>query len=142
MYFSDRQSQVGNINANPQNVNPYSTQGRIDVGGPDYGARLNQLFGASGILTLAYGQHADRFVTQPTGRGVVQMIDITTHRRTRRLPDYFGGFGMVLGPVANNTLAARRTPATTPATSATTSSRSAATTRRSRPRERRYYTGA
>ena len=52
----------------PAELQPAPDQGRIDVGGPDYGARLNQLFGASGILTLSYGQHSDRFATQPRPR--------------------------------------------------------------------------
>jgi len=101
VYFSDRQSQVGTISTNPQSANPLQTQGRIDVGGPDYGARLNQLFGASGILTLSYGQHADRFATQPQGREVVQLIDLTSIV-DQGYPDYFGGFGSVFGPVSNN----------------------------------------
>ncbi len=101
VYFSDRQSLVGNINPNPQSANPYANFGRMDVGGPDYGARLNQLFGASGILTLSYGQHADRFATQPNGREVVQLIDLTSVV-DQGYPDYFGGFGQIFGPVANN----------------------------------------
>jgi outer membrane receptor protein involved in Fe transport len=102
VYFSDRQSQVGNINVNPQSDNANANFGRLDLGGPDYGARLNQLFGAAGILTLSYGQHADRFVTSPTGRDVAQTIDITSITDTG-VPDYYGGFGQVFGPVANNT---------------------------------------
>ena len=101
VYFSDRQSLVGNINPNPQSANPYANFGRMDVGGPDYGARLNQLFGASGILTLSYGQHSDRFATQPNGRDVVQLIDLTSVV-DQGYPDYFGGFGQVFGPVSNN----------------------------------------
>ena len=101
VYFSDRQSLVGTINPNPQSANPYANTGRMDVGGPDYGARLNQLFGASGILTLSYGQHADRFATQPSGRGVSQTVDLTSIV-DQGYPDYFGGFGQVFGPVANN----------------------------------------
>ncbi len=101
VYFADRQSQVGTISTNPQSTNPFQTQGRIDVGGPDYGARLNQLFGASGILTLSYGQHSDRYATQPSGRTVPQLIDLTSIV-DQGYPDYFGGFGSVFGPVANN----------------------------------------
>ena len=101
VYFSDRQSQVGNINANPQADNTLANRGRIDVGGPDYGARLNQLFGASGILTLSYGQHSDRFATQPNGRNVQQIIDITSIA-DQGYPDYYGGYGQVFGPIANN----------------------------------------
>ncbi len=102
VYFSDRQSQVGTIATNPQSFNPNATQGRIDVGGPDYGARLNQLFGASGILTLAYGQHADRYQIKPTGLDVAQIIDQTTAPTDFGAFDYIGGYGGVFGTVSNN----------------------------------------
>ncbi len=97
VYFSDRQSTTGTISANPQSFNPLATQGRLDVGGPDYGARLNQLFGSSGILTLAYGQHSDRFETKPEGPDVAQLRD-----RTLTPFSYYGGYGQVFGPVVNN----------------------------------------
>ena len=97
VYFSDRQSTTGTISANPQSFNPNVTQGRIDVGGPDYGARLNQLFGASGILTLAYGQHSDRFNTKPEGQDISQIRD-----RTLTPFSYYNGYGEVFGPVVNN----------------------------------------
>src|SRR5262249_17884739 len=90
------------IATNPQSFNPNATQGRIDVGGPDYGARLNQLFGSSGILTLAYGQHADRFVAKPQGVDVAQTIDLTTAVTNPGVFDYFGGYGQVFGPTSNN----------------------------------------
>ena len=97
VYFSDRQSTTGTISGNPQSFNPNATQGRIDVGGPDYGARLNQLFGASGILTLAYGQHSDRFKTKPDGPDVPQLLD-----RTLTPFNVYGGYGVVFGPIVNN----------------------------------------
>ena len=97
VYFSDRQSTTGTISANPQSFNPFATQGRVDVGGPDYGARLNQLFGSSGILTLAYGQHSDRYETKPTGLGVPVLRD-----RTLSPFSYYGGFGEIFGSVNNN----------------------------------------
>jgi Carboxypeptidase regulatory-like domain/TonB dependent receptor/TonB-dependent Receptor Plug Domain len=102
VYFSDKESQVGTISTNPQSFNPFATQGRIDDGGPDYGARLNQLFGASGILTLSYGQHADRYITQPEGKTVAQTIDLTTQVTTPGINGYSGGFGYVFGPTQNN----------------------------------------
>ncbi|HYX20290.1 MAG TPA: TonB-dependent receptor, partial [Thermoanaerobaculia bacterium] len=97
VYFSDRQSTTGTISANPQSFNPFATQGRLDVGGPDYGARLNQLFGSTGILALSYGQHSDRFETKPEGPDVPQLRD-----RTLTPFSYYGGFGQVFGPVVNN----------------------------------------
>ena len=42
-----------------------SYNGRLDTGGPDYGARLNQLFGSFGIFTFQYAQHKDRYDTKP-----------------------------------------------------------------------------
>ena len=97
VYFSDRQSTTGTISANPQSFNPFATQGRVDVGGPDYGARLNQLFGSSGILTLSYGQHSDRFETKPEGLDVAQLRD-----RTLTPFSYYGGYGEIFGSVNNN----------------------------------------
>ncbi len=102
VYFSDRESQVGRINPNPQSVNPTSYNGRIDVGGPDYGARLNQLFGANGILTLSYGQHSDRYETKPTGLGDVAVIDTTTAVSNPGVNNYTGGYGFISGYAQNN----------------------------------------
>ena len=101
VYFSDRQSQIQTI-ATPQGFNPNSYQGRIDVGGPDYGARLNQLFGSSGILTLAYGQHSDRYQTKPAGQDVVRVTDFTPGVLDPGAYEIFGGFGNVFGPTVNN----------------------------------------
>jgi outer membrane receptor protein involved in Fe transport len=101
VYFSDRQSQVGTIAANPQSLDPIATDGRIDVGGPDYGARLNQLFGSSGILTLAYGQHSDRYQYKLLGKNVPQTIDLTSSV-TQNYPDYYGGYGLIFGSIYNN----------------------------------------
>ncbi len=97
VYFSDAQSTTGTIAANPQSFNPLATQGRIDVGGPDYGARLNQLFGASGILTLAYGQHADRYEAKPSGKEVPVLRD-----RTLTPFSFYGGYGEIFGSINNN----------------------------------------
>ena len=47
--FSDAQTQDGALKV-PSTLDPTSYLGRQDVGGPDYGARLNQLFGSSGHL--------------------------------------------------------------------------------------------
>ncbi|HTY43060.1 MAG TPA: TonB-dependent receptor [Thermoanaerobaculia bacterium] len=100
VYFSDRQSQVGTVWANPQSFDPFVYDGRIDVGGPDYGARLNQLFGAGGLLTLAYGQHADRYETKPKGPGVAY-VDQTTVASSG-YANVFGGYGSVFGATQNN----------------------------------------
>jgi len=106
-YFSDTQSQVGTISV-PEGPNPLSYSGRIDTGGPDYAARLNQLFGSFGIATFQYSQHKDRFQTKPNGQDVPTLLDytptafidpVTGQAGTR---ETLGGFGQVFGPVSNN----------------------------------------
>jgi hypothetical protein len=98
--FSDAQTQEGQINI-PTNLNPITYNGRRDTGGPDYGARLNQLFGSFGILTLQYAQHKDRYTTIPTFVDLPQLLDYTgsaggTTSVARN------GFGQVFGPTVNN----------------------------------------
>jgi hypothetical protein len=108
VYFSDRQSQQGRISPNPQSVDPASYNGGIYSGGPDYGARLNQLFGSSGILTLAYGQHSDRYEIKPIGGAAgnpVQVRDVTTTVNDPGNPgvvNYSGGYGNIAGYAQNN----------------------------------------
>ncbi|HTY41871.1 MAG TPA: TonB-dependent receptor [Thermoanaerobaculia bacterium] len=102
VYFSDRESQTGRINPNPQSVNPLSYNGRIDIGGPDYGARLNQLFGSSGIATISYGQHSDRYETKPNGLDTPQTIDLTTAVTNPGVFNYTGGYGNIAGYAQNN----------------------------------------
>jgi hypothetical protein len=103
--FSDSQTQEGQI-AIPTGLSPFQFNGRRDTGGPDYGARLNQLFGSFGILTLQYAQHKDRFVTKPFGADVAQVRDYTAAGSAD--PNYgvtfatLGGFGQVFGPTVNN----------------------------------------
>ncbi len=58
---------------------------------------MNQLFGASGILTLSYGQHSDRFNTKPEGKEIPTLRD-----RTLTPFNYYGGYGQIFGPVVNN----------------------------------------
>jgi hypothetical protein len=101
VYFSDRQSQTQTIST-PQSFSPVSYQGRIDVGGPDYGARLNQLFGSSGILTLAYGQHSDRYQIKPEGQDIVRVTDFTPGVLDPGAYEIFGGAGNIFGPTVNN----------------------------------------
>ena len=100
-YFSDRETESGAIRV-PQSVNPTSYDGRVDTGGPDYGARLNQLFGATGILMLQYGHHAERFETKPVGLGEQGVFDYTPLAFGGSALDYYGGYGLVFGPYNNN----------------------------------------
>ncbi len=98
--FSDSQTQLGVINV-PTNLNPITYAGRRDTGGPDYAARLNQLFGSFGILTLQYAQHKDRFITKPDQVNLQQLLDYTTSVGGTSFVA-LGGFGSVFGPTVNN----------------------------------------
>ncbi len=98
--FSDSQTQTGAITV-PTSTDQFSYNGRIDTGGPDYAARLNQLFGSVGIFTFQYAKHQDRFNTKPFGIDNIAITDFT--------PTAFGGqaivyngFGNVFGPTTNN----------------------------------------
>ncbi len=111
--FSDAQqlngalAQFGTI-APPNGPNPFSYNGRQDTGGPDYGARLNQLFGSFGIFTFQYAQHKDRYNTKPQGLDVPSVRDYTTSVDPSNGQidgvnfSAVGGFGNVFGPTLNN----------------------------------------
>ena len=128
----------------PTSLNPISYAGRRDTGGPDYAARLNQLFGSFGIFTFQYAQHKDRYNTKPDG------LDTAAASRLHGLPTRRPADGVPRGRRAASAASSAR-PSTTPPrvrpstrrsrrTWATTRSRSAATTRttpRSAPRTTR-----
>ncbi len=106
--FSDAQTQEGAlVNAGcgvcpvPSTLDPTSYSGRQDVGSPDYGARLNQLFGSFGIFTFQYAQHRDRYKTTPEGFENPQVRDYTQSPTGRTYVAY-GGLGSVFGPTRNN----------------------------------------
>ena len=94
--FADPQTNTGALLV-PQGSNPFSYNGRRDVGGTDWAGRINQLFGSFGILTAQYSYHKDRFVTKPDGLDVARIDDTTTSPTT-----VAGGFGQVFGPTINN----------------------------------------
>jgi outer membrane receptor protein involved in Fe transport len=100
-YFSDAQTQLGVIFPPPTSLDPTTYAGRRDTGSPDYGARLNQLFGTSGLLTLQYGRHSDRYASSPVDANLPGIFDYTVS------PDgsFFsstGGAGEVDGANDNN----------------------------------------
>jgi outer membrane receptor protein involved in Fe transport len=99
--FTDAETQLGVISPPPTSLVPTSYAGRIDTGGPDYGARLNQLFGSFGILTLQYAQHADRYATIPIDANLPQISDFTLSPTGVDSVDS-GGYGQVLGATQNN----------------------------------------
>jgi len=94
--FADPQVNTGALLV-PAGTNPFSYNGRRDVGGTDFAGRVNQLFGSFGILTAQYSQHKDRFETKPDGLDVARIDDTTTIPTTVQ-----GGFGQVFGPTINN----------------------------------------
>jgi outer membrane receptor protein involved in Fe transport len=100
--FSDSQTQEGLLFPRiPTNLNPVTNTGRRDTGGPDYAARLNQLFGSFGIFTFQYAQHKDRYTTKPFGLEVPQIRDFTVSANGTSSAAS-GGFGSVFGPTVNN----------------------------------------
>ncbi len=100
--FSDAQTQLGAI-AFPTSTSPFQYNGRRDTGGPDYAARLNQLFGSFGIFTFQYAQHKDRYNTKPQGLDVPAVRDYTEDPNGVFFVGAAGsGFGNVFGPTVNN----------------------------------------
>ena len=97
---SDAQTQDGALKV-PSTLDPISYLGRQKVGGPDYGARLNQLFGSSGIFTFQYSQHRDRYATTPEGAENPRILDFT-QSPTGSTSIAYGGFGLVYGTLRNN----------------------------------------
>ena len=98
--FSDAQTQDGALKV-PSTLDPTSYLGRQEIGGPDYGARLNQLFGSFGIFTFQYSQHRDRYATTPVGAETPRVSDYT-QSPTGATAVAYGGFGSVNGPTQNN----------------------------------------
>jgi outer membrane receptor protein involved in Fe transport len=124
-YFSDTQTQTGALTTPsnfmtgfvtggvPNSLVSTTYAGRRDTGGPDYGARLNQLFGSFGIFTFQYAKHSDRYSTKPDGIDLAGFRDYTAtgcppviEPATTGCGVNFtsgGGFGQIFGPTVNNT---------------------------------------
>ncbi|HXM79752.1 MAG TPA: TonB-dependent receptor, partial [Thermoanaerobaculia bacterium] len=116
--FSDPSVIAGAANADPRQArvtqissfDPRTWESRRDVGGLDLGARLNQLFGSVGLVTLQASQHKDRFQLTPSGAGSgIRTDDLTCSGGTAAIPcnppttpTTTGGFGEIFGPTANN----------------------------------------
>ncbi len=101
--FSDSQTQEGVLFPRiPTSLNPVTNNGRRDTGGPDYAARLNQLFGSFGIFTFQYAQHKDRYTTKPFGLDVPAAPGLHRVSHAASRPRSSGGFGSVFGPTVNN----------------------------------------
>ena len=75
--LADPEKVSGAINL-PASTNPLSYSGNRYVGARDYAARLNQLFGSFGILTLQYSRHNDRYQTKvPQEADLPRVTDAT-----------------------------------------------------------------
>ena len=128
--FSDAQTQIGAI-AFPTSSSPFQYNGRRDTGGPDYAARLNQLFGSFGIFTFQYSQHKDRYNTKPSAWMFLASAT------TPRIPTACFSSGprtaasaASSAPRSTTPRSVRGSPVRSRPTWATTRSRSAATTRK------------
>jgi outer membrane receptor protein involved in Fe transport len=93
------------------NPDPSTWGSDLDIGGTDYGVRLNQLFGSTGLLSLQGSRHYDRYQTVPSGAGSgVRIEDWTCQGGTPTDPcdqpvepnGAEGGFGSVSGYIRNN----------------------------------------
>jgi outer membrane receptor protein involved in Fe transport len=93
------------------NPDPATWESKLNVGGTDYSLRLNQLFGASGLLTVQGARHYDRYQLSPSGAGdAPRLEDFTCAGGTPDNPcdiptsanSATGGFGLVQGYRQNN----------------------------------------
>jgi len=75
-------------------------------GGNDYSGQFIQVFGSTGVLTLQYGRHEDRFATKPFEIDKPLLIDETPSESPDPpqpgAPVNTGGWGLVFGPISNN----------------------------------------
>ncbi|HEY3204374.1 MAG TPA: TonB-dependent receptor [Thermoanaerobaculia bacterium] len=93
------------------NTDPSTWQSTLEIGGADYGLRVNQLFGSRGLLTIQGSHHKDRYHTIPSGAGAgIRQEDWTCAGGTPDNPctqpnepnTATGGFGYVTGFIRNN----------------------------------------
>jgi outer membrane receptor protein involved in Fe transport len=107
--FSDAQTQLGALQE-PSSLDALSYAGRLDLGSPDYGARLSQLFGSFGIFTFQYARHQDRYHLTPDGYATASVCDFTVSPNGTYCatdipptnPGYPSGYGYVSGTQQNN----------------------------------------
>ena len=114
--FSDPTSNAGAGAADPRlghggyvpdpinNPNPTTWYSTRYVGGTDFGLRLTQLLGSSGMLTFQGGRHEDRF--DLTAPDLVRTADYSCDFQSPDLPCppetpvyETGGFGLIFGPL-------------------------------------------
>jgi len=97
--LADPEKVSGALNI-PLSASPLTYSGNRYLGGRDYAARLNQLFGSFGILTLQYSRHNDRHETKvPEEADLPRVTDATVPG----INVAAGGFGNILGFLLNHT---------------------------------------
>jgi outer membrane receptor protein involved in Fe transport len=99
--FSDYQTHLGVLSPPPTSLDVTSYGGRRDEGGPDYAARLSQLFGSFGIFNFLYARHTDRYATIPINKDLPAIFDYTSSD-TGVDSVKTGGLGSIHGPSYNN----------------------------------------
>lgn len=73
-------------------------------GGQDYTGQFTQIFGSSGVLSVQYGRHQDRFSTKPLEITQSLLVDNAPAENPsiNGAPVNTGGWGLVFGPISNN----------------------------------------
>lgn len=89
--FADPEKKSGAVNL-PSSTAPATYTANRYVGGQDYAARLNQLIGSLGILTLQYSRHSDRFETKIPAEAEQPRV---TDRTVPGVAALSGGFGNI-----------------------------------------------
>jgi hypothetical protein len=101
----------GNFVIDVTSDDPRTWLSRRDIGGLDWGVRLNQLIGSVGLVQLQVAEHKDRYQTKPSGIGAgIRYDDFTCTGGTQTLPcvqpasanETTGGFGSLRGYRSNN----------------------------------------
>ena len=96
------------------NPDPGTWESTRTIGGTDFGLRLNQLFGSSGLLTLQAARHQDRYALTPSGPGLQTRLEDWTCPNGTGTPDQpcdipgqpnfvQGGLGFIGGPRNHST---------------------------------------
>ncbi|MEX1246338.1 MAG: TonB-dependent receptor [Thermoanaerobaculia bacterium] len=114
--FADPTTNAGASLADPRlggqpisNPAPGTWESTRTIGGTDFGLRLNQLFGSSGLLTLQAARHQEKYALVPSGPGLqVRLEDWTCQDGTGTPeepcdipgePNFVeGGLGIIRGP--------------------------------------------
>ena len=97
--FADPEKKDGAINL-PASTSPLTYSGIRSIGGHDYAARWNQLFGSFGFLTLQYSRHEDRYQTEIPAEAELPRIIDQTVPGIRVSSGGFGDIGSLINSVS------------------------------------------